>query len=266
VAKATEIAGLSAKARLREAGPRILTARLHDVEQFEAALPGVEAVHDMRVAIRRLRAALRLLGLRELDVPVKKLQDALGEVRDLQVQTSWLAGRDDALARRREVLLRKADRSRSRAVGVWESQTLPRVLEAASSAKFKGKLSGPGVRKLLRKRLARFDKRLEAALERPDASRMHAVRRTAKQLRYLFELAQPAFRAVSKILLAELLPLQESLGELHDVDVRLRLLHDKPLLREQREDRDRLVAIVAAQLTRWKNQKVANRARRSLTP
>jgi CHAD domain-containing protein len=40
----------------------------------------------MRVAARRLRAALRLLRLREFDRAVKKLQDALGDVRDLQLQ------------------------------------------------------------------------------------------------------------------------------------------------------------------------------------
>lgn len=263
MAKAKDIPGLSAKARLREAGPRMLTARLRDVEQFEAALPGVDAVHDMRVALRRLRAALRLLGLRELDAPVKKLQDALGEVRDLQIQVSWLAGRDDALAKRRDALLRKADGSLSRALGVWRSQTLPLVLEAAGG-RFKGKLPGPKVRKLLCKRLDRFEERLEAALGRPDPLRMHAVRRSAKQLRYLFELAQPAFPAVSKTLLAELLPLQEGLGELHDVDVRLRLLRDKSLLREQRGDRDRLEAIVVAALSSWKKHKTAQRARRSL--
>ncbi len=263
MAKATPIRGLSARALLNEAGPRILAARLRDVQQFEARLPEEEAVHGMRVAARRLRAALRLLRLRELDAKVKELQDALGAVRDLQLQIAWLQGRDDALAARRKTPLKKAERVLARVLLDWDSRTLPLLLEAAES-KFKGKLSGDHVRKVLRKRLARFEERLEAALDKPAPTAIHAVRRSVKQLRYLFELAQPAFPAAAKSLLVEVTPLQESLGELHDVDVRLHRLRKKDLLRVQKEDRTRLAAMVTAELSRWKKQKLAFRARRSL--
>jgi CHAD domain-containing protein len=263
VAKATPIRGLSGRALLDEAGPRILAARVRDVQKFEARLPEEEAVHGMRVAARRLRAALRLLRLRELDGKVKELQDALGAVRDLQLQIAWLRGRDDALAERRKASLKKAERVLERALSEWRARTLPRLLEAAES-KFKGRLSGDHVRKVLRKRLARFEERLQAALDKPVPEAIHAVRRSVKQLRYLFELAQPAFPAAAKSLLVELTPLQESLGELHDVDVRLHLLRKKGLLREQKQDRARLAAIVIAELSRWKKQKIASSARKSL--
>jgi CHAD domain-containing protein len=213
--------------------------------------------------VRRLRAALRLLRLRDLDGPVKKLQDALGKVRDLQLQVEWLAGRDDALAARRKALLDRAKRALARAVAVWRSQTLPRLLEAGGG-EFKGKFADKKVRKLLRKRLARFEERLERALKRPTPQAMHAVRRSVKQLRYLFELVQPALRSVSKSLLAELTPLQEALGELHDMDVRIQLLRDKALLREQHKEHARLAGIVTGKLSRWKKQKIAPRARRTL--
>jgi CHAD domain-containing protein len=71
---------------------RTLATLLRNLERHEAGLPGVDPVHDMRVATRRLRAALRLLRMRELDPPVKKLQDALGGVRDLQLQIVWFKG------------------------------------------------------------------------------------------------------------------------------------------------------------------------------
>jgi CHAD domain-containing protein len=263
MAKATPIRGLSAGVALHEAGPRILEARLRDVQKHQAGLPGAEAVHDARVAVRRLRAALRLLRLRDLDAPVKKLQDALGEVRDLQLQVEWLTGRDHALAARRKALLDRAKRALARAVGVWRSQTGPRLAEAGAGT-FTGKFADRKMRKQLRKRLARFEERLERALARPGPQAMHAVRRSVKQLRYLFELARPALRSVSKSLLAELAPLQEALGELHDVDVRIQLLRDPALLREQREDRERLAKIVSAELARWKKQKSAPHARRAL--
>lgn len=264
MARPSPIRGLSAGTRLREAGPRILTARLRDLERQQPALPEEEAVHDARVAVRRLRAALRLLDLRELDAPVKELQDALGRVRDLQLQIGWLAGRDDGLAAGRARLLRHAQGALDQALARWRRKTLPLLLEAAAG-KFRGKLGGKSVRATLRSRLARLEERLGPALERPTPPRMHAVRRSVKQIRYLFELGQPAFPSLSKGLLADLAPLQQALGELHDVDVRIGLLEDGPLLREQKEERARLAALVTAELSRWKDGKIAPRARRRLS-
>lgn len=267
MAKATPIPGLGPRASLQEAGPRILTARLRDVEQYEAGLPAEDPVHDMRVAARRLRAALRLLRLRELDPPVKELQDALGDVRDLQLQVAWLRERDQKLAQRREALLQKAMRALEGALAKWRGQTLPRLLEAAGRTKFRGKLSGGKVRALLRRRLERFEERLEAALEKPTPLPMHRVRISVKQLRYLFELVQRALPKAAGLLLTELPPLQEALGELHDVDVRVDLLrrHRRAaLLREQEDAREKLAKIVGAELQRWKDQRTADRTRQLL--
>src|SRR4051812_44047816 len=161
---------------------RMLANRLADVQRHEAGLPEAEPVHDMRVAIRRLRASLRLLRLRELDAPVKKLQDALGEVRDLQLQLEWLAGRDDTLRARREKELPPARRRLELALRAWRERTLPRLLGAAGQAP-----SDRKIRKIIRKRLDRFEDRLEAALARPSPAAMHAIPRSVKQLRYLLE-------------------------------------------------------------------------------
>ena len=271
MAKATPIRGLSAHAALREAGPRILAGRLRDLQRcllrrgrpMGDGLPAEAAVHDVRVAARRLRAALRLLRRREEEAPVKKLQDALGAVRDLQLQIAWLQGRDEALAARRKALLKKAVRALDRALLEWRFQALPQLLEAAGG-EFSGRLSGARVRKLLRKRLLRFEERLKTALRTPTPPAMHAVRRTAKQLRYLFELLRPAFPALSKALLVELTPLEGALGELHDVDLRLPLLRDPKLLREQRKVRQRLLRAAVAGLERWQRRRIAPWARRWL--
>ena len=94
----------------------ILAERIAEVERHEGGLPGAEPIHDMRVAVRRLRAGLRLLGLREMDAPVKELQDALGGVRDLQVQIAWLQRRDPAAVARRRKLLANATGDRKSVV------------------------------------------------------------------------------------------------------------------------------------------------------
>ena len=267
MAKATPIRGLSAHAALREAGPRILAGRLRDLQRclrgMTGGLPPASAVHDLRVAARRLRAALLLLRRREEDATVKRLQDAPGAVRDLQLQIAWLRGRDPALASRRKARLQKAFIALDRALVAWRLQALPQLLEA-SAGKFSGRLSGARVRKLLRRRLRRLEERLKTALRTPTSPAMHAVRRTAKQLRYLFELVRPAFPAASKTLLAELAPLQEVLGRLHDVDLRLLLLRDPGLRLEQRASRERLLRAAVAGLERWQRHEIAPGARRRL--
>lgn len=225
--------------------PRLLAGRIEVVQKHEAGLPAIDAVHDMRVALRRLRAALRLLRLRELDPGVKALQDALGRVRDLQLQLQWDPGR-----RPLEIALRKAERGLQPALAKWRGKTLPALLDAAREA------SAPSAarrRKILRKRLRRFEERLEAALSHPTPAAMHRVRISVKQIRYLFELEKgPA----AKLLLSELPPLQESLGQLHDMDVRG--------LRSEKRARSDLAAIVQAQLERWRAHAIIARARKKL--
>src|SRR5258708_19947575 len=92
--KPTHVPGLDARSPLRQAAKLLLEARLLDVRLYEPQLAEGGApekpVHDMRVALRRLRAALRLFRLHELDGPVKALQDALAAVRDLRLQIAWL--------------------------------------------------------------------------------------------------------------------------------------------------------------------------------
>ncbi|MFN2546559.1 MAG: CHAD domain-containing protein [Myxococcales bacterium] len=220
--------------------PRLLAGRIEAVQKHEGGLPSAEAVHDMRVALRRLRAALRLLRLRELDPPVKELQDALGQVRDLQLQIEWLAGRPPS--RRRTAALRKAERALEPALAKWRDRTLPALLDAARKAKAP---DASRRRQILRKRLRRFEERLEAALARPTPRAMHRVRISVKQIRYLFEIEKgPA----AKLLLAELPPLQESLGQLHDMDVRA--------MPQEKAARAQLASIVKTQLQRWKNRDI----------
>ncbi len=184
---------------------RILAARLRELERAEPGIPAPDPVHEMRVASRRLRAALRLLRLNELDPPVKKLQDALGDVRDLQLQIAWFEGRDAVLKGRHEPLLAKAERALESALRNWHEKALPRLLKALEKPP---KLSARRTGKILRKRLRRLEQRLEAALEHPSPVAFHRVRISVKQVRYLFELTRRKFPKAAKLLLAELPPLQ----------------------------------------------------------
>ena len=237
---------------------RLIAERLREIEEHESGLPGEDAVHRMRIAARRLRAGLRLARLRELDAAVKALQDALGQLRDLQLETQWLRGRDAALARAREARLRKAESALQGTLRRWRTRTLPAILEAAAQAP---PVHGSRARKVVGKRLGRLEERLEDARARPTPRSMHRARISVKQVRYLVEVGKPGLPSGTARILAELKPLQASLGQLHDADVRMRIVRNRPLLlREQRETRERIAKIVAAQLSRWRKRKVVAQA------
>jgi len=100
MAKAREIRGLSATQPFGDAARRIVEIR---AQELVAHGPGVlniadiERVHDMRVATRRLRAALEVFEacfpskpFRRTIAELKVLADALGERRDLDVAIASL--------------------------------------------------------------------------------------------------------------------------------------------------------------------------------
>jgi triphosphatase len=86
---------LARNAALRALVDAVLTECLHWLARSEAAVrlaPESEAIHGMRVAVRRFRSALRLLRAplgraraERLRAALSPLADALGEVRDLDV-------------------------------------------------------------------------------------------------------------------------------------------------------------------------------------
>jgi CHAD domain-containing protein len=89
------VRGLICEDSFREAAGKVIWTRHEEMMSFaQVALEGrdIEGVHDMRVASRRLRAALELFEdvfprneLRPMLRQVKRLADALGEVRDRDV-------------------------------------------------------------------------------------------------------------------------------------------------------------------------------------
>jgi CHAD domain-containing protein len=109
MAKAREIPGLDAAIAFREAAARAVETRAGEVfEHSEGVLDtaDIERVHDMRVATRRLRAALEVFQAcfpkkeykRALN-DVKALADTLGQRRDPDVHVDELERIAAALTR-----------------------------------------------------------------------------------------------------------------------------------------------------------------------
>ena len=216
------------------------------VRALERDLPGVldgdvEALHRSRVASRRLREILPVLGLerdpgrqtpiRKLRRRLRRLTSALGGVRELDVALGIL----DELRRDHpeleQTLLRarsemEADRTECReemtrhlhefGAGAIFDQ-LARVVEDAARRSQVTRVT------LLRQRLRRRANRVEAAVADAGSlfalDRLHQVRIAAKQLRYALELIHEFGRVPALRLVGSLKQLQDLLGRLHDLEV-----------------------------------------------
>lgn len=107
MAKAKPIPDLSADVPYTEAAARVVSVRGAELaEQAQGVLDtgDIERVHDMRVATRRLRAALEIFepcfpanSYAQALAEVKRLADALGERRDRDVAIAALHGFNDQM-------------------------------------------------------------------------------------------------------------------------------------------------------------------------
>ena len=108
MAKARDIPGIDADLPYAEAAARVVSVRAEEVVEHARGvldIGEIERVHDMRVATRRLRAALEVFrpcfprdeykaAMRE----VKEIADALGERRDRDVTIATLEDFGGSLA------------------------------------------------------------------------------------------------------------------------------------------------------------------------
>ena len=281
------VRGLRAFTRLLEAAPVFLAARKSDVTRQCAAVAQrltPERVHDLRVAIRRLRGAVRLFGkgkpVRRAEEELRSFQTALGTLRDLQVQLSRLTrlGRKLPPEEAAVVLQVRTTLNQTRAssvdaareaLGRWAKRG-PRALAELEGLRPKGKLGGHRLRKRLVRQLEEVEERAQSALADPGPLPMHQLRITVKRFRYALEFLEPAMPEETAEIRAEMVPLQTALGELHDLDVQISLVdaHASPeslpeaanLLRRLRAERERLGADLVAVLLHWEEEASALRA------
>lgn len=202
-----------------------------------------EDLHQMRVAVRRLRAVLR--ASRALFDPkvVERLRSELdwlgarlGLVRDLDVLHAYLQPRLAPLAgaehRAGQRVLRRlgGDRARARA-GLHEaldSPRYPRILEQLETFLSRppastSDVSLPDVAATEWKRLRKAVQKLPG---RPSTDELHAVRIKVKRARYAAELARAAAGARGKRFIRQAKKLQDILGDLQDAVVIEQYLHD----------------------------------------
>ena len=204
-----------------------------------------DAVHKMRVAVRRLRSALatyrRLLD-RSITDPLRDelrwLGHVLGPVRDAEVTRDNL--RDEIAAQPRSLVIgpvaRRVDRTlgaehreaHRRALTELRSDRYLRLLDdvdaVAGGSALKGKRGKRPARKQLPRevrrafdRLAGFVDQAAAATSPEEEDRLlHEVRKAAKRVRYAAESAEPAIGSDATDLADAMEQVQDVLGEHND--------------------------------------------------
>lgn len=215
------------------------------VSNREAAVSetGVEGVHDMRVAIRRLRSMIRDFAeiaekfpLKAVRKDLKGLADALGEVRDADVSIQSLQKLrektdDEKVVAGIDIFINRFREKRSEAfenlkpnLSLESIDDLTRQFEKALDASitqrrlFAATKLSDAQAEIISNRVDDFRKLADAFYDPFSVRRLHRLRIAGKHLRYAIELFLPDLQTEAKELADSVAKMQTHLGNVHDHD------------------------------------------------
>ncbi len=237
--------GITLDDALNESGRKVLRMHLLRMIAAEPAVRAgsdVDSVKKMRVATRRMRAAWRVFDgayrARDERRYVSELRDVartLGALRDVDVQIERLNRHVTRLTPEGAAALeplsaewraRRADAQR-KLLDLLGSSAYDRfVADYLAFVEASGDAATPGssirVRHVVGGRIWRAYERLrahDAVVSWADAPALHALRIDAKRLRYTLEFVREILPAATDALVADLVALQDTLGELNDAQI-----------------------------------------------
>lgn len=191
-----------------------------------------EAIHDLRVATRRLTAALRvwdgLVPARAGEAAcraLRRLRRRLGEARELEVNVALVEARPQGVAaveaileRLRERLARRRRAAMKRVSPRRLRRLLGRVEAATGAVRVHGDLrrAAGEAQGIERMAAGRATTALRWAAERPDDVALHEARIRVKQWRYVLECLEEALPGTRWQEGQPLRTLQTLLGDIHD--------------------------------------------------
>lgn len=213
-----------------------------------------EELHDMRVATRRMRAAMKVFE-KALPVRTQKFRDefkwvagTLGEVRDLDVQLErldlWVAEaaeRDrEPLEALRAVLQEQREKQRRAMLRALDSRRYARLVESFGEFLRRGPsrraqasrqpilASGPN---LVRKPYRKFRKLGDPLTQASPAESYHELRKKGKRLRYALEFLSDIYGEPAEDLVKALKRLQDVLRDHQDAEVATSYLRELAVVR-----------------------------------
>ena len=222
----------------------VLVLRFDEVASFGGAVLvewNTNAVHDMRVALRRLRSAFRDLSqmidsksIRRINSELKKVAATLGDVRDLDVailalEELFAETKDDAIKTGihdlSDELKNERENAHARAQKTLNSISIEdlrnRFLQQIESEVRQQELFRPAEltevgRGVIESRLDDLCSLGDSIYMPFDGTRLHELRIAAKRLRYAIELFASAWPDQINGFAKEISKFQEYLGEVHD--------------------------------------------------
>lgn len=228
-----------------EAARAVLESRAHTVGHYLMAVNGdlghVEDIHQLRVATRRLNAALNIFksvlrprDYRRLKRIARALRHAAGSARDLDVQQGMLAARMVSVAppgvvsdnsgrwalQRERRTARKELSETVRLRNADFSRLVERVLAFLDPSKHSGGNERDTLGQLARKALRPRLKALRRASRRnlKDFDKLHRLRISAKRLRYAMEVFAGCFPApFRRKYYRDVERIQDELGDVNDL-------------------------------------------------
>lgn len=288
MAKATKLAGIDCATRAAAGVQLVLGPRLEEMCLLRGRaldFSDPEGVHDMRVASRRLRSALRdftpYLRKTKLSASARQLKeiaDKLGVVRDHDVAiialeqlqskvtsevASGLQRIIDAQKVKREparkeliktISLKAFSELKPSFVLAIEASVLPPAGENAKPRvrRRSGTSYKVFARSTLLERLKELEKLSTTLYEPHKVKPLHDMRIAAKRLRYALDLFAHCWGDSLGVFSRQIAKLQSSLGELHDCDLwidqsgkRLRSLKTKSGEATSQDERDALIWLLS---------------------
>jgi len=261
----------------------------HLLNNHDAVLIGhrPEGIHQMRVALRKLRVAFLMLSAEQraqqaaLISEVKRVASALGACRDKEILLSEMTlpvarqlGREDEfvpLVQRMEHAREETWRSALECLSSDRFRAL--VLDLASITQQRPWLSNPSshrdlevdVRGFAAAQTGRRLKQCRKALKRArklKAGELHDLRIGLKKLRYTLEFFESVEeRRTSKVLLKRVSRLQDLLGEMNDVLVARPQL--RAMINDSKSGEDAsTVSLAGGMLLGWHGRRYVTRRRR----
>lgn len=249
-----ETPGISPEDWMSEAGRKILRFHLYCMLDHEAGTrlgEDVLELHDMRVALRRMRSAMKVFrpyfkkgALKTYRAGLRKTGRVLGRVRDLDVSIekarnhlsagpspdpsplqplfdTWQAERSDA----RQRMLKHLNGKRYRRL----VKSFASFLENEQFGKPSSKKEPAALRvhqcapEIIYKR-DRVVRSYHSVLAEANLGTLHSLRIDVKRFRYTLEFFQEVLGEEVKAVILSAVELQTHLGDLHDADVACQLL------------------------------------------
>jgi CHAD domain-containing protein len=220
------------------------------VQRHQSAEEDDEAIHDMRVAIRRLRTLLKmsrsLFGRWQTDCVRRayaEVMKATGDLRDEEVLEETLAGAATHTAfapwleqrKTREAKLRQAVSARIERGDLDRARLMLKALLVFPVDPDRDMDLARFARRTVERARRKVEGQRDVGVE--DVVGLHDLRIAYKELRYSIELLADALPIDARAMLEPATVFQKRLGEVHDVDVAIETVtHAKNLPPPAREE------------------------------